>query len=240
MRPGGTFAAWPLTPMVKKILIINGAIWLASALVVVWMKQSWIYEMTAMTPNRVYPGLEVWQLFTYMWVHSISPQHIIFNSLFIWMFGGVLEQAWGPKAFLKFYIFCGVGGGLAAFAVGKFSGDLVPVVGASGAALGLTVAWVIMYPNKMIYVFGVIPIRGKYFALFPIGKAALDFVVQAPGVSHAAHLGGMATAAALITGYWRPSRLYSKLRYIHLKRKLRVIQGSGSQKPPPPDGGYWH
>ena len=51
------------------------------------------------------------QLFTYMFMHG-GFTHIFFNMFAVWMFGRILEQVWGPKRFLFYYILCGVGAGL--------------------------------------------------------------------------------------------------------------------------------
>ena len=116
----------------------------------------------------------------------------------------------------------------------------IPVLGSSGAIYGLVVAWAISYPNKIIYFFGLFPMKGKHFCLIPIGYALVDFLLGTKGVSHAAHLGGMAIGALLVTGFWRPQKAYQRLRYWWLRRKLKVLEGGGSSIPPPPDGGYWH
>ena len=229
-----------MTPAVKRFLIVNGAVWFVLVISVNWMDALALHDHLALTPDRVYPGLELWQLFTYMWLHSTADfSHILFNSLFLWMFGGALEQAWGTRAFTKFYLICGIGAGLVVFLVGSMFHSDLATVGASGAIYGLVVAWAIVFPDRVIYFFGLFPIKGKYFALFPIGYALIDFLMRGSGVSHSAHLGGLAIGALLVTGYWRPSRLYNRVRYAWLRRKLKVVEG-GKKKKPPPGGGYWH
>ena len=224
-----------------RFLIINGAVWLVLVISVNWMDALSLNDHLALTPQRVYPGLELWQPFTYMWLHStVDFSHILFNSLFLWMFGGALEQAWGTRAFIRFYLTCGIGAGLVVFVIGSFFHPDLATVGASGAIFGLVVAWAIVFPDRVIYFFGLFPIKGKYFALFPIGYALVDFLMRGSGVSHSAHLGGLAIGALLVTGYWRPSRLYNRVRYIWLRRKLKVVEGGKKNKKPPPGGGYWH
>jgi len=104
------------------------------------------------------------------------------------------------------------------------------VVGASGAVYGLVIAWVFVNPERQVWLLGLLPIKGKHFALIPIGLAVADFLLRAPGVSHAAHLGGMAIGALLITGWWRPSRLAARLRYFWMRRKLRVYEGRSASE----------
>ncbi len=156
------------------------------------------------------------------------------------MFGGNLELAWGSKAFFRFYLTCGIGAGVIILLTGLLFAPSIPVLGASGAIYGLVVAWAIAYPNKLIYFFGIFPMKGKHFVLIPIGFAAVDFLTRAQGVSHAAHIGGMAIGALLVTGYWRPEKARARLRYWWLRRKIKLIERDRSDKPPPSDGGYWH
>jgi membrane associated rhomboid family serine protease len=228
-----------MTPMVKRLLIICGAVWLLEVIVTLWLNMDAFIVHFALTPARVFPGLEIWQLSTWMWLHSPTDLfHILFNCLFLWMFGGTLELTWGSKAFLRFYLICGIGAGIVVLVFGLIFDPTTKVLGASGAIYGLVAAWAISFPNRIIYFFGIFPMKGKHFALIPIGFAVLDFLTRAQGVSHAAHLGGLAIGALLVTGYWRPSKAIRRLRYIWLRRKLRVLEGDGARKPP--EGRYWH
>ncbi|MCK9459995.1 MAG: rhomboid family intramembrane serine protease [Proteobacteria bacterium] len=232
---------WPFTRAVKIILIVNAAVWLTTVVVGRWAGITAPFEHLALTPSRVLPGLELWQPFTYMWLHAPNEvSHILFNSLFLWMFGGTLEQGWGARGFVNFYLLCGVGAGLVVLAAGALFYPDAATVGASGAIYGLVAAWVITDPNRIVWVFGLFPIKGKWFALLPIGYAALDFLVGGTATSHAAHLGGLAIGALLTTGLWRPSRLASRIRLWRMRRRLKVLEGDGSQRKPPPPGGYWH
>jgi len=238
MNRRGAFAAWPMTPALKRILIANAAVWIVAVILYRMGDGAGLLDHLGIVPHRVYPGMELWQPFTYMWVHSTTDfMHVVLNCLFLWMFGGTLERDWGSRAFVKFYMICGVGAGLVVLAVGALASATAPTVGASGAIMGLVVAWAISYPNRLVYVFGVFPIKGKYFAMLPIGYAALDFIVGGSGVSHSAHLGGLAIGALLVTGYWRPTRIRNRLRLMWLRRNLRVIEGRKNDEPP---GGYWH
>lgn len=238
MRPSSLLQAWPMTRAVKTIMFVNVGLWLLT--VIAGRLENWaIYEEMALTPVKVFPGLHVWQVFTYMWFHALGEfSHILFNMLFLWMFGGILEQTWGTRGFLKFYLLCGVGAGVMVFFIGFLFYPAVPTVGASGAIYGLVAAWAIAFPDRLIYIFGLFPIKSRYFALFPIGYAVLDFLVGGTGISHAAHLGGLAIGALLVTGFWRPTRMKNKMRYLYFKRKLKVIDGAKKKKPP--SGGYWN
>ena len=166
------------------------------------------------------------QLITYMFMHA-GFQHIFFNMFAVWMFGRTLEQVWGPKRFLFYYILCGIGAGLVQEGVqyiqyvtelvnyeGVNTGvavipmaeylNLMTTVGASGAVYAILLAFGMLFPNSQMFVFPIpFPIKAKYFVM---GYAALEiylgFGSSADGIAHFAHLGGMIFGFILIM-YWR-------------------------------------
>ncbi len=243
-----SFQAWPFTRAVKTILITNAAIWLVTVLLSKIPNGNFLFVHLALTPRAVYSDFYIWQPFTYMWFHDIQGfSHILFNSLFLWMFGGNLEEAWGTKKFVRFYLICGIGAGLVVLITGLVLDPDTMVVGASGALYGLIAAWAITNPERLIYIFGIFPIKAKHFALIPIGYALLDFLVEGSTVSHSAHLGGLAIGALYVTKNLHPGILKDRLLYWYYRRKLKVIEGGKSKstkkksdKKPPPGGGYWN
>lgn len=165
------------------------------------------------------------QLFTYMFMHA-NFQHIFFNMFALWMFGRVLEQVWGPKRFLLFYMLCGIGAGLiqelvqyieyatvlSNYTTVQTGYGLIPMseylnmmrtLGASGAIYGILLAFGMLFPNSQMFVFPLpFPIKAKYFVM---GYAVLELVLGisgGDGVAHFAHLGGMLFGLILII-YWR-------------------------------------
>lgn len=167
------------------------------------------------------------QLFTYMFMHA-NFQHIFFNMFAVWMFGRVLEQVWGPKRFLFYYIVCGVGAGLvqevvqyiqyavelSAYDSVNLGGTIIPMsqylnlmttVGASGAVYAILLAFGMLFPNQQLFIFPLpLPIKAKYFV---IGYAILELVLgvsnrASDNVAHFAHLGGMIFGFILVM-YWR-------------------------------------
>jgi membrane associated rhomboid family serine protease len=140
----------------------------------------------ALVPRLVVEGMQVWRLATYMFLHG-SPTHLLFNMLILWLFGSALESTWGRRHFLRYYLFCGVGAGLVSL---LFYSN--PVVGASGAIYGLYLAYAMIFPNNLIYLWFVLPIKAKHLV---IGLALLQLAygLSGPsGVAYFAHLGGMA------------------------------------------------
>ena len=184
-----------LPPVVKHLLIINLIVFLAT-MVLERYGYSNITSMLAL--NSVTTGrFRFWQLFTYMFMHA-GWSHILFNMFALWMFGYVLENFWGSRRFLVYYLVCGIGAGVCNL--------LVPgwglTVGASGAVYGILLAFGMMFPNERIYFYFLIPIKAKWFV---IGFAALELLeglFYADGLAHFAHLGGMLFGLLLIL-YWR-------------------------------------
>ncbi len=166
------------------------------------------------------------QLVTYMFMHA-NFQHIFFNMFAVWMFGRVLENVWGPKRFLFYYILCGIGAGLIQEGVQYIeyvtvwshylnvdlgNGVTIPMseylnvistVGASGAVYAILLAFGMLFPNSQMFIFPIpFPIKAKYFV---IGYAVLELVLGisgGDGIAHFAHLGGMLFGLILIL-YWR-------------------------------------
>jgi membrane associated rhomboid family serine protease len=145
-------------------------------------------------PAQVVGGLALWQLVTYMFLHSTGDfWHILFNMLTLWMFGNDLERAWGTHRFLKYYLICGVGAGICVILANYLFGNpYIPTIGASGAIYGLLLAFGMLYPDRQILFSFLFPIKAKYFVMI-LGAIAFMSSFAAPGgpVSHIAHLGGM-------------------------------------------------
>jgi membrane associated rhomboid family serine protease len=188
-----------------------------------------------------------WQFVSYMFMHG-DFTHLLFNMFALWMFGSILENEWGPKRFLTYYMVTGIGAGfvqlLVAFlriqslegAIGPenvqdiynngaelwsqgrtYSNEAmaamhrilnIPTVGASGAVFGILLAFGMMFPNTMIYVFFAIPVKAKYFVMI-YGAAELYFGVTGTqdGIAHFAHLGGMVFGFFMIK-FWKKKGVY--------------------------------
>jgi len=168
------------------------------------------------------------QLISYMFMHG-SFTHLFFNMFAVWMFGRILEQIWGPKKFLFYYIACGIGAGLiqevvqyiqyavelsAYDKVDMGSGMLIPMqeylnmmntVGASGAVYAILLAFGMLFPNEKMFVIPFpFPIKAKYFVAGYAIIELMEGVANNPtdNVAHFAHLGGMIFGFLLII-YWR-------------------------------------
>ena len=170
--------------------------------------------------------------------------HLLFNMFTLWMFGKTLENMWGGKRFLTYYIITGFGAaliyiGYIQFQINTISSNIdletynmiinkgndllnnnqnfmdplfgklnalinAPMLGASGAVYGLLLAFGMLFPNSLIYLYFAIPIKTKYFVA-GIGILALwNGIGNNPGdnVAHFAHLGGMIFGFLLLI-YWK-------------------------------------
>ena len=216
-----SFGPGSLTPAVKAIILVNIAMFVAE----------WIATRTTgiplnsffgLRPIAVVPGLQVWQLVTYMFLHG-GVFHILFNMLALWMFGVELERTWGTRFFTKYYFVSGIGAGIVHLVASltPFGGDayVIPTVGASGAIYGILLAYALYFPNRPIYMYLVFPIPAKYFVMI-IG--AIAFLAAADGsgsgVAHTAHLGGLA-AGYLYLKRGRTS-VMSEIKYRYLKWRI--------------------
>jgi membrane associated rhomboid family serine protease len=137
-------------------------------------------------------GFEIWQLLTYMFMHG-GFMHLLFNMFALWMFGMELENTWGSRKFLTYYMLCGLGAGLSNLFIAPLFGPTGPTVGASGSIYGVLLAFGLMFPDRPIFVYFLLPIRAKYFVLIYILLEIYAGVTGSPdGIAHFAHLGGAA------------------------------------------------
>ncbi|MBU1012702.1 MAG: rhomboid family intramembrane serine protease [Bacteroidetes bacterium] len=230
-----------LPPVVKNLLIINGLFFLGTI----------TFQNVFHTDLSKHLGLHYFeseqfnpfQLVTYMFMHG-GMSHIFFNMFALWMFGKTLEEVWGPKRFLTYYMVTGIGAALIQMLVtfiriqsieAALSPDLIdivyregssviqqgmnysndamaklnamintPTVGASGAVFGLLLAFGMLFPNAVIYLYFAIPIKAKWFVMIYGAIELYSGVANNPAdnVAHFAHLGGMIFGFFLIK-YWK-------------------------------------
>lgn len=194
----------PLTKMVKALIIINVTVWIGAVLILqgLILQNNAVFDLFALVPYKVITSFWVWQVFTYMFLHANGVFHILFNMLVLWWFGAELEQRWGAKFFLNYYLVCGVGAGVVYLAgtviyyliTGKVMSMAAPLVGASGATYGLLLAYGILFGERMIYFMMLFPMKAKYFTMI-IGLVELVTLLDSgmgTQVANLAHLGGIA------------------------------------------------
>ena len=229
-RTGGyNFGGFMMTPMVKRLLVANVATFVVLLML---PERMWVLEWLAFRPDRVLT--RPWGAITYMFVHA-DLMHLLVNMLVLFFFGPPLEDRWGSREFVRYYLICGMGGVLLSFLLAPGA----PIVGASAACYGLMLAFAISWPDAPIYVWGIFPIKAKYL----VGFFFLLTFVQAfgaPGgpVAHMAHLGGLLTGLVYIRADWRPgARLESIKRRVNRVRRLAIVP---RDEEPQPRSGPWH
>ncbi|HZK63700.1 MAG TPA: rhomboid family intramembrane serine protease [Puia sp.] len=221
-RPGG-FQMIP--PVIKNLIIIN---------VLVFFAQSIFAHNATFNIENLFALHDVrsvyfrpHQLVTYMFLHG-NLGHIFWNMLILWMFGSILENFWGPKRFLIFYMVCGIGAALlhlfvlyheltpawqefAALPVHqqemyKYSDTILnsATLGASGSIFGCMVAFGLLFPNSLIYLYFFFPIKAKWAVL---GYVCIELFLgirntAGDNVAHWAHLGG-GLVGLLLVFYWK-------------------------------------
>lgn len=176
----------PLQPrgVIKILIIINIA---AFVFISIFRNIAW-HAVFGLVPNLVFSRFMIWQLFTYLFMH-FGLWHLVLNMLMLWMFGAVIESRWGAKRFLFYYFLTGIGAGLCSILFAYNSN--VPVVGASGAIFGLLVAYAMMFPESVILLFFIFPMKMKYAAIVLAGINLLGALSNpGGGVAYIAHLGG--------------------------------------------------
>ncbi len=216
-RRGFSRPTFTIPSGVKLLVIINIIVFILTELS---GQRNMLFSSFGLVPNQVWTNFKVWQLFTYLFVHG-GFLHIFFNMFVLWMFGKDLEIQWGKNEFLLFYFTCGIGAGLMTV---LFSiNSIVPIVGASGAIYGLLVAYGFTYPNRMVYLYGLFPLKVKYMVL-GLGVIAFFASLSAnqSNVSHITHLSGMIIGVLYIYFIlnWKNIKMeYYRLRLKNLKQK---------------------
>ncbi len=234
----------PLTPMVKKLIIVTSAAFVLTYIPLqIFQSQFFqdIFGLFGLQPRLVVHRFFVWQLVTYLFLHG-GWFHIIFNMFALWMFGADLESKWGSKKFLFFYFLTGVGAGVLDVTVNTIFPPAVPsiTIGCSGAIYGLLMAYGMLFPDRLIYLYMIIPIKAKWFvAIMGLIELVSSFSTPGSGISHFAHLGGMLFGYLYLRGWSLPYRWqlqYHDWRRAQLRKKFEVYMRDHEKKD---DHGRW-
>jgi membrane associated rhomboid family serine protease len=169
----------------------------------------------ALTPLLVIRAGAWWQLFTYQFAHA-SFLHLFFNMLGLFMFGVQLEHRMGSSEFMLYYLLTGLGAGIATLGVNWLTGQvMVSVLGASGAIFGVLLAFAAFFPDSVIYIFGILPLRAPTAVLIFAGiEVFSQFVGARNGVAHLTHLAGLLFGGLLLALRFRinPLQVFSRRR----------------------------
>jgi membrane associated rhomboid family serine protease len=207
--------SYALTPVVKRLLIANVAVFFASLAI----SQDFFIEWFSFQPQSFFT--RPWGIVTYMFVHG-PFMHILVNMLVLFFFGPPLEANWGSRAFTKYYFVCGIGGVALSFLFMPTA-----VIGASAAMYGLMLAFAMSWPDAPIYVWGIFPVKAKWLVAFLFVVSLFSAFGAGPdgggGVAHFAHLGGLMAGFIYLKLDWRPSEKLDRLRKATRVRRLAIV-----------------
>lgn len=230
-RPGGFggFSFFP--PVIKSLLIINGIVFLIqmlgqNLLIGDTTLEQYIIKYFALIPIGY--GFLPWQLITYQFMHG-GIMHIALNMFALWMFGIEIENIWGSKKFLFFYLMCGVAAGISQLIFPPlFNEPLAATIGASGAIFGVLIAFGMMFPDRYIYIYFLLPVKAKYLI---IGYVLLELysIPQGGNVAHLAHLGGALAGFIYLMYERKHNRLFGS--YFKSSSKINFNMFKGNSNP---------
>jgi len=194
-----------LPPITRAILIANVTVFAAQIILHLTLsadKSEHVIRLFALTPKDALGStLRLWQLVTYMFLHSLrNPLHIVFNMFVLCIFGPEVERAMGTKRYSLLYFISGL--------VAALFSSLIwwseTIIGASGAVLGLLAAYGSIFPNRVLNVFMMFPMKAKHLVLV---VAALEILATMAGnpesrVASFAHIGGFLAGFLFMRYEW--------------------------------------
>lgn len=191
----------------KWLLIVTSAV----SIIYLLLRSSAPYlDELVLIPAAVMHGA-VWQVATYLFLHG-GIMHLLWNMLALWMFGAELERTWGTPRFVRFYFICGIVAGLTVVLSSLIWGGMTDAtLGASGAIMGLLVAYAVLFPDRSILFGFLIPMKSKYFVMIIAGVVLFQSFSSVSGhgplsVAIMAHVGGLLCGFLLLRG----KRLYAQ------------------------------
>jgi membrane associated rhomboid family serine protease len=190
-----------MPPVTTSLIVANVAMFLLSTSIGDMLAPLALWPIGAARFTGV--GFAPWQLVTYAFLHG-SMLHLLFNMFALYMFGGAIEQVFGSRRYLAYYLVCVVSAALTQLLVARMTGGFYPTVGASGGVFGLLLAYGLYFPNnRVMLLFPPIPMPARVFvALYAVLELVMGVTGAQSGVAHFAHLGGM-VGGYLMLRYWR-------------------------------------
>ena len=181
----------------------NGVVYWLIALNVLVFAASWLLGRSftnflvvhlCMIPRLILEG-RIWTFVSYMFFHG-GFSHIFFNMFGLFIFGTPVERQMGSREFLLFYGITGTLAGVFSFVVYILSGQpLVILMGASGALFAVELAYAVFFPDSIIYLWGILPLRAPVMVLgYTMLELFFSITGMNPGVAHLTHLAGFGLA----------------------------------------------
>ncbi len=187
------------SPVVLNLIIINTLVFFAQSAFGDTVEYGELINRLALYPLG--SGLfQPYQILTYMFLHG-GLMHLLLNMLGLWMFGSLMERVWGMRHFILYYLICGLAAGVAQLLLSDG-----PAVGASGAIMGILVAYAFTFPDTQLFIMPIpFPIKAKWAVT---GIIVIDLISglsdnAGDNIAHFAHLGGALTGFLLML-FWKP------------------------------------
>ena len=177
-----------------------------------------LVQILGLSPETVWPL--IWQPLTYMFVHG-DFWHVAINMLVLFLFGSELETIWGRYGFIKYYLITGIGSGMVWLVFQSFASSSAYLIGASGAVYGILTAYGLMFPNRIVYIYFLFPVRVKYFVMILGGVAFFSSLGSHSNISHLTHLSGMIIGFAYLHSNAQWKKMIFSMRKHVLEKKLK-------------------
>ncbi len=220
-----------ITPGVKALLIANVSVF-ALQVLAQQIRGVGLETLFGLSPVAVIRGLFLWQLITYMFLHTTGwLGHLLLNMLMLWMFGTEVERGWGTRLFVRYYFICGIGAGITTclFNYPFYPGSLT--IGASGAIYGVMLAYGLMFPNRQILFWFIFPMRAISFVLLCTGIQIFSLLSLQDGVAYITHLGGMLFGYLYLKRIWRVKDFFRGIVWRLRRRRFRVMRPDDENYP---------
>jgi membrane associated rhomboid family serine protease len=224
MRPSAFFGG-PVTKTVKRLIIINAAVYVL-LFITIRFGSGFLLSTFGLIPEQITYQFMIWQFVSYMFLHA-DFFHILVNMFTLFMFGNDLERRWGTRRFLEYYMITGVGAGVCSWIV-DVTGQSV-IIGASGAVFAVLLAYGLYYPNRIVYIYLLFPVKVKWLVIVLGVMNFMSLITGAnTGIAHMAHLGGMLIGFFLIRGEGLLEQIRGyqrRRRKDELKKQFEVYYG---------------
>jgi membrane associated rhomboid family serine protease len=239
------FGGW-VTPAIRNIIIACTAVYVVELVLRLFAPGALrvVVGVFGLVPYAVTHRLLIWQPLTYLFLHDPgSLFHLLFNMLFLWMFGCDIERSWGRRRTYNYFLLTGVGAGVINIVVktildpSGLGSAAIPTIGASGAIYGILLAAAILFPDRQIWLIPfpvMIPMK-----IYVLGAGAIEFFSTlgsaGDNVSHVTHLGGMLVGYLYLRrGSWffRARNSLSDWKRTRTRRKFEVYMRKHRREPP--------
>ncbi|MFH1130401.1 MAG: rhomboid family intramembrane serine protease [Pseudomonadota bacterium] len=149
---------------------------------------AWVRKHLVVSFSQTLGSLELWQPFTGLWIH-LATRPLLVNALMLWVLGSTLERWWGGRRFLLFWTTTGVAGLFFGMLVGVFAPNDI-IYGSGGTTMAMMVAFSVLFTNRLLFFYGLLPLKAKYLALILIGFVVLGNLFAGAYMELAVFLGG--------------------------------------------------